>query len=132
MAATGAGESDDDIAAQMRACLDARGGEVSTRNRAARLAEAYVALDEEGRLSFFRTLASFDSDLEEVATAMHAVSEATDEAGQAAARVRLRRALEPPNVIGLVVGRSLLYPPGDDVAAAVDAAAGLLGTGAPA
>lgn len=98
MAATVAGESDDDIAAQMRACLDARGGEVSTRNRAARLAEAYVALDEEGRLSFFRTLASFDSDPEEVATAMHAVSEATDEAGQAAARVRLRRALEPPRV----------------------------------
>jgi hypothetical protein len=37
-----------------------------------------------------------------------------------------RRALAPPNVIGLVVGRSLLYPPDDDVAAAVDTAAGLL------
>jgi hypothetical protein len=31
-----------------------------------------------------------------------------------------------PNVIGLVVGRSLLYPPDDDVAAAVDTAVGLL------
>jgi hypothetical protein len=31
-----------------------------------------------------------------------------------------------PNVVGLVVGRSLLYPPDDDVAGAVDAAVGLL------
>lgn len=31
-----------------------------------------------------------------------------------------------PNVHGLVVGRSLLFPPGDDVAAAVDAAAAVL------
>ena len=35
-------------------------------------------------------------------------------------------ALRAPNVIGLVVGRSLLYPPDDDVAAAVDTAVGLL------
>ncbi len=96
MAATVAGDADDDIAAQMRACLDARGGEVSTRNRAARLAEAYVALDKEGRLLFFRTLASLDSDTEEVATAMRAVTDAPDEAAQVAARARLRRALEPP------------------------------------
>jgi hypothetical protein len=40
-----------------------------------------------------------------------------------------RRALRLPNVIGLVVGRSLLYPPGDDVAAAVDAAVGVLPRG---
>jgi DhnA family fructose-bisphosphate aldolase class Ia len=37
-----------------------------------------------------------------------------------------QRALEVPGVIGLVVGRSLLYPPDDDVAAAVGAAVGLL------
>ncbi len=36
-----------------------------------------------------------------------------------------RTALAAPNVVGMVVGRSLLYPPGDDVAAAVDAAVGL-------
>jgi hypothetical protein len=40
-----------------------------------------------------------------------------------------RRALALPTVKGLVVGRSLLYPPGDDVAGAVDAAVTLLGTG---
>jgi hypothetical protein len=30
-----------------------------------------------------------------------------------------------PNVIGMVVGRSLLYPPDDDVARAVDTAVAL-------
>jgi hypothetical protein len=36
------------------------------------------------------------------------------------------KALALPTVQGLVIGRSLLYPPGDDVAAAVDAAVELL------
>jgi hypothetical protein len=35
-------------------------------------------------------------------------------------------ALRLPSVRGLVVGRALLYPPDDDVAAAVDVAAGLV------
>jgi len=39
---------------------------------------------------------------------------------------RWRHALTLPNVYGLVVGRSLLYPPDDDVAAAVDTAVSLL------
>jgi DhnA family fructose-bisphosphate aldolase class Ia len=43
-----------------------------------------------------------------------------------AAFARWGEALRAPNVIGLVVGRSLLYPPDDDVAAAVDTAVGLL------
>ncbi|RJL31601.1 Cgl0159 family (beta/alpha)8-fold protein [Bailinhaonella thermotolerans] len=37
-----------------------------------------------------------------------------------------RKALQLPGVRGLVVGRALLYPPDDDVAAAVDTAVGLL------
>jgi DhnA family fructose-bisphosphate aldolase class Ia len=36
------------------------------------------------------------------------------------------RALRVPGAVGLVVGRSLLYPPNDEVAAAVDAAVALL------
>ena len=40
-----------------------------------------------------------------------------------------RKALKLPTVQGLVIGRSLLYPPGDDVAAAVDTAVGLLQAG---
>jgi len=39
---------------------------------------------------------------------------------------RWQKALQLPVVRGLVVGRNLLYPPGDDVAAAVDTAVGLL------
>ncbi|HEU4977057.1 MAG TPA: deoxyribose-phosphate aldolase [Baekduia sp.] len=39
-----------------------------------------------------------------------------------------RTALAVPNVIGMVVGRSLLYPADDDVAKAVDAAVGLFPT----
>ncbi|MFI6798590.1 Cgl0159 family (beta/alpha)8-fold protein [Streptosporangium canum] len=38
------------------------------------------------------------------------------------------KALRLPGVRGLVVGRALLYPPGDDVAAAVDTAVSLLET----
>jgi Cgl0159-like len=37
-----------------------------------------------------------------------------------------KRALALPTVVGLVIGRSLLYPPNDDVAAAVDAAVEVL------
>jgi DhnA family fructose-bisphosphate aldolase class Ia len=40
-----------------------------------------------------------------------------------------RKALKLPTVQGLVIGRSLLYPPGDDVASAVDTAVGLLQEG---
>ncbi|ARD42091.1 Cgl0159 family (beta/alpha)8-fold protein [Actinomyces gaoshouyii] len=50
-----------------------------------------------------------------------AVSERADEAREAWAR-----ALALPTVKGLVIGRSLLYPPDDDVAAAVDSTVGLL------
>ena len=37
-----------------------------------------------------------------------------------------RKALSAPSVRGMVVGRTLLYPPDDDVAAAVDATVGLM------
>jgi hypothetical protein len=47
-------------------------------------------------------------------------------ADQEAAFARWEKALRLPTVRGLTVGRSLLYPPDDDVAAAVDTAAGLL------
>ena len=45
---------------------------------------------------------------------------------QDAAFTSWSKALALPTVLGLVVGRSLLYPPDDDVAAAVDTAVGLL------
>jgi hypothetical protein len=47
-------------------------------------------------------------------------------ADQDAAFESWRKALQMPSVHGLVIGRSLLFPPGDDVAAAVDGAVGLM------
>jgi hypothetical protein len=47
-------------------------------------------------------------------------------ANQDAAFASWQKALELPTVKGLVVGRSLLYPPDDDVAGAVDTAVNLL------
>jgi malonyl-CoA decarboxylase len=90
------GGEDADIATQMRACLEAKGGEVTARARSARLAQAYLAADAEGRAAFLRTLAGFDSDPAEVARAVAALQEAGDGTGAAAARMRLRRALEAP------------------------------------
>jgi hypothetical protein len=47
-------------------------------------------------------------------------------ADQEAVFTQWRKALLIPSVRGLVVGRTLLFPPGDDVAGAVDAAVGML------
>jgi malonyl-CoA decarboxylase len=91
-------DEDDDIPAQMRACLAGRGGEISARNRAAKLAQAYLGLDEEGRRGFLRELAGFDSDLDAVAAAWDEVQQAADPAARAAAKTHLRRALEPPRL----------------------------------
>ena len=55
--------------------------------------------------------------------------EQTTKAEQDAAFESWRKALALPTVQGLVIGRSLLYPPDDDVAAALDAAVGLLREG---
>lgn len=93
-----AGVEDVSIAAQMRACLAGRGGEVSARNRAAKLAETYQGLDDAGRREFLRTLASFDSDAEAVAKAYAEVQKAADPAELAVAKASLRHALEPPRL----------------------------------
>jgi malonyl-CoA decarboxylase len=92
------GPVDEPIAAQMRACLDGRGGEVSARNRAAKLAETYQELDDAGRKEFLRTLAAFDSDAEAVGRAYAEVQAAADPAELAVAKADLRRALEPPRL----------------------------------
>ncbi len=98
MASSVAGETDESLQAQMEACLRARGGEVSARNRAARLAQTYLGLDEAGRIEFLRTLATFDSDPDSVAAAYEAVRAAADPAERATAKAALRRALEPPRL----------------------------------
>ncbi|HSU05820.1 MAG TPA: malonyl-CoA decarboxylase [Acetobacteraceae bacterium] len=91
-------EEDDSIEAQIRACLRSRGGEVSARNRAAKLARTYLGLDDAGKKNLLRTLAGFDSDPAAVAAAYAAVQSADDPAKRAVAQAELRRALEPPRL----------------------------------
>ncbi len=98
MASSVAGEPDEPLEAQMRACLHGRGGEVSARNRAAKLAQTYQGLDEAGRKHFLRTLAGFDSDADAVAHAYADVQKAADAAERAVATAELRQALEPPRL----------------------------------
>jgi len=91
-------QASNDFAEEFRACLQARGGEVSARNRAAALAERYRSLDEAGRLGFLRALAAFDSDGAAVTHAIEKLSAAPDAAVRAIALAGLRRALEPPRL----------------------------------
>jgi malonyl-CoA decarboxylase len=96
MASSVSRDEGESVEAQMRACLDGRGGEVSARNRAAKLAETYLLLDAEGQKAFLRSVASFDADDALIAKAYKAVNDATDEASRATAKSALRRVLEPP------------------------------------
>ena len=98
MASSVSGEVDETLEAQMQACLAGRGGEVSARNRAAKLAQTYLTQDEAGRTEFLRTLANFDSDPDAVAAAYTKVQAAADPAERATAKAALRRALEPPRL----------------------------------
>ena len=84
---------------QMKECLEARGGEVSARARAAALGEAYLALDANGRERFLHVLAEdFDvveSDVEASIDEWHAAGTPTN---RGRARRKLRQALEPPRI----------------------------------
>ena len=90
MAAAVGGE-DEGIEAQMQACLAGRGGEVSARGRAARLAQTYLAADAPGRREFLATLATFDTNPESIRKQAAALPP-----GDPLALAKLRRALEPP------------------------------------
>lgn len=83
---------------QMLACLEAKGGEVSARARAAALGRAYASLTAEGRLRFLRLLAAeFGPDRAEVDRAVAALAQA-GEGERDRAEAELRRALEPPRL----------------------------------
>jgi malonyl-CoA decarboxylase len=83
---------------QMRACLDARGGEVSARGRAAALGQTYLGLDERGRERFLRLLAgAFDVDRKQVDAAVNTLLESPSER-RPQAEAALRAALEPPRI----------------------------------
>ena len=87
------------ISGQIDACLDGRGGAVSSRLRAAELGRAYLSLDSAGRLRFFGLLAEkFDVDEAAVDGAATALGQADNDADRVQARRELRRHLVTPRV----------------------------------
>jgi malonyl-CoA decarboxylase len=89
----------DRLRKQMRACLDARGGEVSARARAAALGRAYLALDQQGRERFLRILAEdFDVNDDAVDAAMAAMATVETPAERREAQAHLRQVLEAPRI----------------------------------
>ena len=98
MAATVSGEPEDTLDAQMAACLTGRGGEVSARNRTARLARTYLALNEAEKPAFLRLLAGYEADPKAVAAAATAAAKADTPAERADANTALRRVLESPRL----------------------------------
>ena len=91
-------EDADRLREQMAACLEARGGEVSARARAAALGRTYLELEPEGRQRFLRIVAEgFGPDAEAIDNAIAALQDA-DPQDRSAAQDTLRRALEPPRM----------------------------------
>jgi len=91
---------DDDLArlrAQMAACLEAKGGEVTARARAAALGREYLALSADGRKRFLVLMASeFGPDRAGVNDAVARLADAADDDARVAAEKALRDALDPP------------------------------------
>ncbi|MCP5459175.1 MAG: malonyl-CoA decarboxylase [Gammaproteobacteria bacterium] len=85
---------------QMRDCLEARGGEVSARSRAANLGRTYLSLNAQGRKRFLRVLAhDFDIDrtaVDEAVAALHQPDLSI--AGRISTEQTLRKVLQPPRV----------------------------------
>ncbi|KJS36063.1 MAG: malonyl-CoA decarboxylase [Rhodospirillaceae bacterium BRH_c57] len=87
------------VHAQMDACLDGLGGDVSARSRAAQLGQAYLSLDLTGKERFLRLMAEgYDTDHDTVRDAAKALLAATDDAGRAKAEQTLHKALVAPRV----------------------------------
>ena len=83
----------------MAECLEARGGEVSARLRAAELGKIYLELDRERRGRFLTILASaFATKQEDVAQSIKTYQKAASDDERLEAEENLRRALVPPRV----------------------------------
>lgn len=87
------------VRAQMQVCLEAQGGEVLARARAAALGQAYMALNATGRRNFLRLMAmEFDLDQNLVQEALDQLRTAPDPDSRRRARKALRQATESPRV----------------------------------
>ncbi|MFT3759605.1 malonyl-CoA decarboxylase [Thauera sp.] len=82
------------IRSQLHECAEGRGGEISTRQRAARLAEAYLRLDDSGRRAILRMIAlEFGPDPVRVEAAHRAYQAAVNTPEQWDAEAQLRAAM---------------------------------------
>ncbi|MFO8176006.1 MAG: malonyl-CoA decarboxylase family protein, partial [Longimicrobiales bacterium] len=85
------------VRAQMEACLEAQGGEVLARARAAALGQAYMALNATGRKNFLRLMAAeFDLDEDDIQESLDDLRAARTPEERRRARRSLRRATESP------------------------------------
>jgi len=83
----------------MSACLDARGGEVSARMRAAGLGQTYIQLDLEGRRKFLEIMAEdFAVDEDRVSAAVEAFGAAPDGRERLHALQNLHQVTRPPRL----------------------------------
>jgi malonyl-CoA decarboxylase len=87
----------DDMRERIRECLDAKGGAVSARARAADLGRAYLELNTEGRQKFFGLLAhDFAPDRDTILALADRLRDASDTANEQETEHQLREALVPP------------------------------------
>ncbi|MDT3671957.1 MAG: malonyl-CoA decarboxylase [Aromatoleum sp.] len=87
------------IRRQLKECAEGHGGEVSTRLRAARLAETYLSLDDAGRIAFLRMIAvEFGPDTRKVAKAHEAYQAAVGTDRQWDAEAQLRAAMRSSRI----------------------------------
>ena len=122
-----AGASAEQLRERMRECLEARGGEVSARARAADLGEAYLTLNRDGRALFLAILArDFDLPRDQLAQAARDYAAATELAERQRLEARLREILTAPRVRlltqfnGIPQGIKFLVDMRADLLAAVD------------
>ncbi len=83
----------------MSECLEARGGEVSARMRAAGLGQTYIQLDPGGRRKFLEIMAEdFAADEDRVMAAVETLGAAPDKAGRLRALQDLHLVTRPPRL----------------------------------
>ena len=93
-------EDIESLQTQIRDCLEARGGEVSARARAANLGRTYLALNADGRQRFLGVLArSVNVEPQPVDDAIQTLQQAGDEGERRRAERGLREALRPPRFV---------------------------------
>ncbi|HXQ50448.1 MAG TPA: malonyl-CoA decarboxylase [Stellaceae bacterium] len=93
------GDDADRLRTQFRDCLESKGGEVSSRARAAALGRTYLALNEDGRERFLRVLATeFDIDRGAVQATWERLRRAKNDDERMRTERALRRALDAPRI----------------------------------